>query len=242
MVLPVIGSDVASAPRRRRIAQRVAVGVAWAVLLAAVLGWAVAEGLSPGEAAARLVDAISGSAVGALAYLAVWLVRPLVLFPASVLAVAGGFLFGALGGTLLVVVAANASAVIAYALARWMGEVARASGGPADGGLGRWTARLRESGFEAVLVMRLLLVPYDLVSYLAGAARIRLGAFLAATAIGSAPAILAFVLFGASLDEFHGGVPAVDLPVLAASGALLVAGLATARLLRRRERARGAAA
>jgi uncharacterized membrane protein YdjX (TVP38/TMEM64 family) len=232
IVRRVTGPDVPTrSARRRRIAHRVAAGAAWAVLVAAVLGWALAEGLSPGEAAARLVDAISGSAWGPLAYLAVWLVRPLAFFPASALAVAGGFLFGAAGGTLLVAIASTASAVAAYGLARWMGAAVPASD---DGRLGRRAARLRANGFEAVLVMRLVLVPYDLVSYLAGAARVRLGAFVAATAIGSAPAILAFVLFGASLEDFDGGAPAVRLPLLLASGLLLVAGVALARLLRRR--------
>ena len=83
--------------------------------------------------------------------------------------------------------------------------------------------------------MRLVYLPYDLVSYLAGALRIHPLAFLAGTAIGSAPATVAFVLFGASLESFDGGVPQIDAPVLIASGVMLVAGLAVSHALRRRD-------
>lgn len=227
----------ADALRRRRIVQRVVAAGLWAALVAGVLSWAVAQDLSPGEAATRLVDAISGSAWGPVVFVAVYVLRPLVFFPASVLTVAGGFLFGAAGGLVLVLLASNASALVAYGLARWLGDGALADR-DAAGRLARWTRRMRERSFETVLVMRLIFLPYDLVSYLAGAARIHLGAFIAATALGSAPATVAFVLFGASLEDFDGGVPAIDLPVLVASGVILVAGLGLARILRRRERRR----
>jgi hypothetical protein len=52
---------------------------------------------------------------------------------------------------------------------------------------------------------------------------------------------VAFVLFGASLESFDGGVPAIDGPVLIASGLLLATGLALSSILRRRERRRDAA-
>jgi uncharacterized membrane protein YdjX (TVP38/TMEM64 family) len=104
----------------------------------------------------------------------------------------------------------------------------------------RWTRRLRDRSFETVIVMRLVFLPYDLVSYLAGAVRIHPVAFLAGTAIGSAPATVAFVLAGASLESFDGGVPEIDTPVLIASGVLLVVGIGVAEVLRRREGGRDA--
>ena len=114
------------------------------------------------------------------------------------------------------VIAANGSAMVAYGLARWLGGE-RFADPEATGRLTRWTRRLRERSFETVIVMRLVYLPYDLVSYLAGALRIHPLAFLAGTAIGSAPATVAFVLFGASLESFDGGVPQIDAPVLIAS-------------------------
>lgn len=213
----------------------------WVVAVAGAVAWALAEGVGPGEAATRLVDAIQGSAWGPVAFVAVYLLRPLIFFSAAVLTVAGGFLFGPAGGIVLVVIAANGSAMVAYGLARWLGTGA-APEPDATGRLARWTGRMRDRSFESVISMRLLHLPYDLVSYLAGAVRIHPGAFLLGTAIGSAPATVAFVLFGASLERFDGGVPAIDSPVLIASGVLLVTGLALSQIMRRRERRRDAGA
>lgn len=225
-----------SPPVRRGRSPRLIAVVAWALLLAGAVTWGIASGVGPAEAATRLVDAIQGSRWGPLAFVLVYLAQPLLLFSAAILTVAGGFLFGAVAGVALVLVASNGSAMVAYGIARWL----RAGVGDPDpagtGPLVRWTRRLRDRGFETVIVMRLLYLPYDLVSYLAGAARIHPLAFVAGTAIGSAPATIAFVLAGASLESFGGGVPTIDAPVLIASGVLLVAGIGVAEVLRRRER------
>lgn len=218
---------------------RIAAALIWAGAVGGVILWAVSTGTGAGEAASRLVDAIQGSAWGPVAFVAVYLLRPLLFFSATVLTVAGGFLFGAAGGVALVVLAANGSAMVAYGLARWFGA---GIGDEADasGRLARWTARLRRRSFESVISMRLLHLPYDLVSYVAGAVRIHPGAFLLGTAVGSLPATVALVLFGASLERFDGGVPAVDAPVLIASGVLLATGLVLSHIVRRRERGRDA--
>ncbi len=163
--------------------------------------------------------------------------RPLILFSAAVLTVAGGFLFGPVAGTALVVLAGTGSAMVAYEIARRLGAGALADPS-ATGRFAVWGRRLQRRRFETVLVMRLVFLPFDLVSYLAGAGRIRLGAFVAGTVVGSAPATVAFVLFGASMESFDGGVPSINTPVLVASVALLVAGLAIAPIRRRRDAAR----
>ena len=216
-------------------ATRLVVAGVWLALIAGAALWAFTRGEGAGAATAELVDAIQGSAWGPIVFLAVYLARPLIFFSAAVLTVAGGFLFGPVGGVVLVVIAANGSAMVAYGLARWLGGE-KWPDPEAAGRLARWTRQMRERSFETIIVMRLIYLPYDLVSYLAGAARIHPVAFITATAIGSAPATVAFVLFGASLESFDGGVPRISGPILVTSGVLLVAGLAVSKLLRRRER------
>lgn len=226
---------VAGGPRLSRRAQRIVVAAAWLALVGGIALWAALEGLSPAQAATELVDALEGSAWGPVVFVAVYLVRPLILFSAAILTVAGGFLYGPVLGVVLVVIASTGSAMVAYGLARWLGG-GFLSDPAATGRLDRWAGRVRERSFQTVIVMRLLYLPFDLVSYLAGAIRVRPLPFLAGTVIGSAPATVAFVLFGASLESFDGGVPSIDAPVLVASVVLLVAGLAAAEVLRRRER------
>jgi uncharacterized membrane protein YdjX (TVP38/TMEM64 family) len=227
--------DDARATVRRRRLQRLAVAGVWLALLGTFWGWTLARGVTPAEAAVDLVDAIQGSAWGALAFVIAYLVRPLLLFSAAVLTVAGGFLFGPALGIALVVVAANASAMIAYGIGRWLGTDVEPD---ADHRLGRYVTRLRDRSFETVAVMRLLFLPYDLVNYLCGFLRIHPLAFLAGTAIGSAPATVAFVLFGASIEDFDGGVPSLDPLTLGLSIGLLLAAIGAAEILRRREGAR----
>lgn len=222
-----------------RHSPRLIAAAAWALLIGGAVTWALVADVGPAEAATRLVEAIQDSAWGPVAFVLVYLARPLLFFSAAVLTVAGGFLFGAAGGMALVLLASNGSAMIAYGIARWLGGGVGADPA-ATGRLVRWTRRLRDRSFETVIVMRLLLLPYDLVSYIAGAARIHPVPFLIGTAVGSAPATVALVLAGASLESFDGGVPAIDLPVLIASAVLLVAGIAVAEILRRRERGRDA--
>ncbi|MGE0026336.1 MAG: TVP38/TMEM64 family protein [Thermoleophilia bacterium] len=222
---------------RRPSARLVGAGL-WIAALTALAAWSLSRGIGPAEAATRLVDAVQGAAWAPVAFVAVYLLRPLFFFSAAVLTVAGGFLFGAGLGIALVVVAANGSAMVAYALARWLGA-GRVAEPADDRRLARWAGRMRARSFESVISMRLLHMPYDLVSYLAGALRIHPGAFLVGTAVGSAPATVAFVLVGASLDSFDGGVPGIDAPVLLASLVVLAAGLALAHVMRARERRGG---
>lgn len=176
--------------------------------------------------------------VGVFAYIAVYLARPIVLFPASVLTVVGGILFGPVLGVAVVVVAANASAMIAYGVGRLLGRAPGTSDAATTSEeaslVRRWSSRMRDNSFETVLIMRLLFLPYDLVNYVSGVLRLRWLPFLLATALGSLPGTVSFVLLGASLDRVDEGLGGIDTPTLVAGIAIFVVSLLVARLLRRR--------
>ncbi len=221
-------------PATRRWWHKIAVGLFWLGLIVGYQLWAIRSGVGPAEAGGRVVDAIDGTLIGIVLFLVFYLLRPLVLFPATGLTVAAGFLFGPWLGLAVVVVAANASAMLTYAVGRWFGKGATTSD-RGDGRVARYRARLHERTFETVLIMRLLLLPYDVVSYLAGVLRVRPLPFLAGTAVGSIPATVAFVLFGASIESFDGAVPSINPWTLVASFALLGVSLVLVRVVRRRE-------
>ena len=94
---------------------------------------------------------------------------------------------------------------------------------------------MRRHSFETVLVMRLLFLPFDAVNYLAGVLRLRWPPFLLATALGSLPGTVSFVLLGASLERVDEGIGGIDPAALIAGVAIFVVSLVLARLLRRRE-------
>lgn len=125
----------------RRMIRRVAL-VAW---LTVIVAWTLrlrATGTSPLESLQGLVDRLDGAWWAIPAYVAVYTVRPLVLFPASLLTVAGGLLFGPVVGLGAAVVGANLSALVAFRLDRVFGPAALTDGGGATV-LARWSGRLR---------------------------------------------------------------------------------------------------
>ncbi|HSL58397.1 MAG TPA: VTT domain-containing protein [Acidimicrobiales bacterium] len=213
--------------------RRIAVIAVWAAILVGWRAYLSSTGEGVVESAQRFVDAVGGAWWGVLAYLAVYLVRPLVLFPATLLTIAGGLLFGPVGGVAVVIVGANASALVAYGVGRMLGR-APSGDGEVDSLAARWAGRMRTSSFETVLLMRLLFLPYDLVNYLSGVLRVRWVPFLLATAIGSLPGTVSFVLLGASIEQLDEGLGGISPTTLVASVVLIVASLVVARVLRAR--------
>ena len=194
-------------------------------------------GLGPVGVLQALVAIVVDHPAGPLLFVLAYVLRPLLVFSATVLTVGAGHLYGPWLGFLVVVLGANGGALLAYGLARWLGGdwATRALAG------GRWgplAARLRDRTFETVLTLRFLFAPYDAVNYLAGALRLRPGAFVLATALGSVPGSFTFLLFGASIGDLSvladGRLPSLDARALAASAALFVASLLASRALRRR--------
>jgi len=223
----------------RRHGQKLVALLFWLVLLGGYQLYALRQGLTPLEAVRGLVEFVSESPVGALIFVAFYVARPLILFPASILTVAGGFLFGPVLGVLITIVASNASATVAYLVGRFFGKGLLDAEG--SGLVGRYAQRLRNNSFETVLTMRFIFLPYDLVNYLGGFLRINWVPFILATALGSIPGTVAFVLFGASFGmDFGTGSMGLDPRVLAASAVIFVVSIALSRYFKRRERRREA--
>lgn len=186
------------------------------------------------------IDAVEFAWRAVVAYLAVYLARPLVLFPASILTIVGGVLFGPVASVVIVIVASNGSATFAYLVGRLLGHAPGGKvgerGDQAESSLvSRWSNTMRDNSFETVLVMRFLFLPYDLVNYAAGALRIRYLPFITATAIGSLPGTISFVLLGASLERIDRGLGGIDPIALIASVVIFVTSLVIARVLKRRQ-------
>ena len=199
--------------------------------LAIVVAWvAYRSGSEQGttSAVAALVEGLRGTWWSIPAFIALSVARPFVLVPATLLTVAAGFVYGPVVGVVIAAAGANASAMVGHTI----GNTVAPEWGS---GLGaRWGDRLRDNSFESVLVMRLIFLPYDLVNYGSGLLGVKRWPFLTATAIGSLPGTVSFVLLGASLTDLTTGVGGIDRPTLIASVVLILASLATSRLLRRR--------
>ena len=225
-------------PWRRRL---LVIGL-WASAALAWLWYLHASDEGAVDTLQRIVDALRGAWWAIPAYVAIYAARPLLLFPASLLTIAGGIVFGPVVGIAVVLVASNLSAMVAYTVGRALATDPGDEDGSAAGADGakatfaaRWSTRMRERSFVTILVMRLAYLPYDLVNYAAGLLRIRPGAFLAATAIGSLPGTVSFVLAGSSIDRVDEGLTGFDPKVFAVSAVLFVLSLIGAKLLQRND-------
>jgi len=135
------------------------------------------------------------------AYLAIYIVTVAVSLPgAAFLTVAGGFLFGLVLGASLAVLGATVGATLVFLAARTaLGEPLLRWAGPRANQLAR---EFREEAFRYLLFLRLVpLFPFFLVNLVPAFAGVRLGPFVAATALGIIPAAVVFAFAGTGLDS-----------------------------------------
>ena len=213
--------------------QRVAVGAAWLGVIVASLAFTRSRGLTPLEAAAELQAVIADHWWGPVLFVVAYVLRPVILFPASVLTILGGLAFGLVQGVLWTVVAANLSVVAMYFAGRFFGS--GQAGQRMTDLLGRTVERAFRFPFETTVLMRLLFLPFDAVGYAAGFLKLRFLPFLAGSFLGTLPGTVAFVGFGASIESLDDGRPSFDIRVLVASAGLAVAGSLLSRWLGKRQ-------
>ena len=221
-------------PSSSRRGRRLATLLFWLALLGGYQVYSWQSGISPLEAAQILVDFMSTSAAGPLIFVAFYALSRLVLFPATLLTIASGYVFGPVLGVVLTVLGSNAAAGVCYLMGRYFGEGLLDSE-KKSGVVRRYAERMRNNGFESVLLMYLVYAPLDLVGILAGFLRIDWKPFVLATMLGLIPATLSWVLLGASIEtDLTDGIPRLEPAMLLASVILLVGSLLLSRYLRRR--------
>jgi uncharacterized membrane protein YdjX (TVP38/TMEM64 family) len=149
----------------------------------------------------------------------------------AIMTVAGGFLFGTLLGTGLVVVGATVGATIVFLIARTaLGDVLRAKAGPR---IRRMEEGFRRDAFSYLLVLRLIpIFPFWLVNIVPALLGVRLGVYVLGTFIGIIPGSLVYAGVGNGLGAVFeaGGTP--DLGIIFSPEILLpIVGLALLALL-----------
>jgi len=218
----------------QRNGQKITALVFWVALIVAYQWYASTNGLSPLQVVQQMLDFMKNGVWGVLIYVILYAVRPLVLFPSTILTLAGGFVFGPFLGVLYTIIASNISSTIAFYVGQFFGEGLLKDDG-SDGIVQRYARRMRENSFETVMVMRFIFLPYDLVSYLAGFLKIKFIPFILATAIGSIPGTIAFIGFGASIETFDGALPKLNPVTLGFSIAIFIVSIVLSRVFKKRE-------
>lgn len=200
-----------------------ALRVAVLVIVAAGLAALALSGVAPSSDELR----DWGDGLGAAGPLLWPLVFALVNFmvPWPILAGATGAVFGTEAGTPIALAGVLLAATLQFGLARTTaGDHLR---GRAQARLPRLDALLARNGFLAVFYSRIVpVVPWGLVTYAAGLARVRLRDLLLGTVAGGTPKVFAYVALGGSFDDLSRPEALVAIGMLVA---LALAGLVVAR-------------
>jgi uncharacterized membrane protein YdjX (TVP38/TMEM64 family) len=175
----------------------VAAGVALAI---PQLRDAVGDAVSGGAGSVR--HDLGGNLGGALLVLWLAMVHVLVWYPAEILDAAAGYVFGFGLGFPLVQGSWLVSGMAAY----WIGQHAarpllyRLAG---EARFQRVERLVHRGGATFLLAARLVpIVPFSLMGYVCGAARVPFGRFMWTTAIGYAPITAYFTYLGSRLESF----------------------------------------
>jgi uncharacterized membrane protein YdjX (TVP38/TMEM64 family) len=192
-----------------------------------------------GALAAAVADRPGATAA---AYLAIYVVAVAISFPgASLLTIAGGFLFGLAAGGALAWAGATIGATAIFLAARTsLGHLLAAHAG---GRIERLRRGFQDDGFNYLLFLRLVpLFPFWVVNLSAGLLGMRLVPYVAATAIGILPGTFVFCYFGQGLrNALKSETPALSLELVIALTLLGLLALVPAVLRRMRRRAGRAA-
>jgi len=206
--------------RRPTIRYVAALLVGGALLVAALV-------VSP-TAAVERVQALVGSPWFPVLLLALYVVRPFLAWPITLLSALCGYRYGLVVGVPLALVGAVATSLVPYYAGRTLstdrGLLGRLAGGS--------TAYFdRAGGVRGVAAARLLPTPAEAISGAAGAGGVPVTAFAVGTLVGELPWTVAAVALGTGLDRFTVDAVRVD-PVLAVGiagvGVLALAGPAAA--------------
>ena len=135
---------------------------------------------------------------GPILYIIVYVLRPLILFPAGILSASAGLIWGPAKGFFYLQIGANISAVVEFFIARHFGrEIIKKY---LKGKLTNLDEKIEKHGFLTVLLIRLIPnVAWDIQNLSLGLTNVKFRDYFFATLIGIMPGSFAFVYFGSSL-------------------------------------------
>jgi uncharacterized membrane protein YdjX (TVP38/TMEM64 family) len=139
--------------------------------------------------------------LAALSYMAIYAVATAFSLPGgAVLSITGGFLFGAVWGTVYIVIGATLGATALFLIAKTtLGDLLRATAGP---WLQKMEAGFQENALSYLLVLRLVpLFPFFIVNLVPAFLGISLPTYVLGTFVGIIPGTFVFATVGAGLGS-----------------------------------------
>jgi uncharacterized membrane protein YdjX (TVP38/TMEM64 family) len=136
---------------------------------------------------------------GVLLFILVYIIATVLFFPASILTIGAGFIFGVLPGTMIVSIAATAGAALAFLIARYLARDQIEHKVANNPRFKRIDQAIGERGAKLVFLLRLSpLIPFNLSNYFYGLTSVRFCPYVLASWIGMLPGTLLYVYLGAA--------------------------------------------
>lgn len=133
---------------------------------------------------------------GPIIYMILYVLRPLILFPAAVFSASAGAIWG-LKGLLYLLIGANLSAIAEFIIARYFAREAIEK--LIKGKFSSIDRQIEKRGFITVLLIRLIPnVAWDIQNLALGLTKVKFRDYALATFIGILPGSFALVYFGSS--------------------------------------------
>jgi len=165
-------------------------------------------------------EMIGAGTLGPLLFIASYVTSALLFLPKSGLDILGGAVYGPVFGSMLVLLSLNLTGIVVFCAGRFFGRhmIAKRE----QGWIKKYDDLLREEGFVTVLVMRLFLFPFDLVSAGCGLTEMSFRQYVLGTFFGSLPSTITLAVLGGSLAHPRSRAVFVILLVLSFILALVV--------------------
>lgn len=174
--------------------QYLVVGLLWFSILLSIFLLITLTPLNTSTIALGVFTALTTHWWGPAVFLAAYALRPLVWLPISIFSVISGAMFGLWPGLLITMLGTLISAVVAHQVG-WYFSWLLPTTTP------RWQLKIRdEFPFEFVASLHLSLLPFDVVNYGVGLARIPFIPFIVGVFLGMIPGTFSLTILGASMD------------------------------------------
>lgn len=137
-------------------------------------------------------------------YIIIFALVPLTLFPDSIIAIAGGLIFGLVKGYIYTAIGAILGATLSFYISRKLGRnfVKKLTKEKLD----NIEEMINSNGFFIIFMLRLIpLFPFDIISYGSGLTSVKYKDFILATFLGTIPGILVFTNIGAQSVNMGSG-------------------------------------
>lgn len=210
--------------------------IIWISIIGFFFWYKSTHNLSFEDMALGFYNFIWGTMIGPIIYIFAYAVRPVILFPATLMTFMSGALFGFVGGFIFTWIGETMSAIFAYFLWNVFGK--KLLTWEESGLISTLRSKVNKEPFMSILTARFLFFPFDLTNYISGFLKVKFPSYVAATALGIIPGMSVFILAGAAfhnkeLTSLSDAISNIDITMLYYAAGLFILTVVFAKVLKK---------